>query len=65
MWVEGGSSNVSFDSCIISDVGAGGLRVGRGKPLSDEPVDHRTERVSVNNSIITDGSHVSLQPRIT
>ena len=42
----------------VFDVGAGGLRVGRGTPLSEEPADHVTSYVFVNDSTFLNGSRV-------
>jgi hypothetical protein len=42
LWVEGGSTAVDLSNLTVVDVGAGGVRVGRGKPLSDEPTNART-----------------------
>ena len=57
MWVEGGSSNVLIDHSLIQDV-SGGVRIGRGTPLSAEPMATRTHDVRVHNSRITGGALV-------
>ena len=33
MWVENASSHNTIDSTLVRDTGAGGIRVGTGKPL--------------------------------
>ena len=58
VWVEGGSSEVGLASCLVEDVGAGGVRVGRGQPLSNEQPGKVTHSVWVNNSKILRGSQV-------
>ena len=44
MWVENASSHNTIDSTLVRDTGAGGIRVGTGKPLRDAPdgSDHNT-----------------------
>jgi hypothetical protein len=37
VWVEGGSQGTVLDGVFVSDTGAGGIRVGRGHPLDEEP----------------------------
>jgi hypothetical protein len=58
VWVEGGSANVSLARSLVADVGAGALRVGRGKPLSDEPLGSVTANVSALNCKFLNGSMV-------
>ena len=43
---------------LVADVGAGGIRIGRGTPLSNEPYENRTRAITVNNSRIVNGSNV-------
>jgi hypothetical protein len=57
VWVESSSKDVAIDSADIHDV-SGGVRVGRGNPLSAEPPNARTRRVSIHNSRITGGALV-------
>ena len=58
IWIEGGSVNVTLDSSLVEDVGAGALRVGRGKPLSDEPFGARTANVTATNCKLLRGGAV-------
>lgn len=57
VWVEGGSQGVTMERLNMYDLGAGGLRVGRGAPLADERLP--TSNITVNNSKIVNGSKVS------
>lgn len=50
IWIEGGSGHTGITDVLVEDVGAGGVRIGRGQPLALEPPDMRTHHVSVNNS---------------
>eukprot|EP00937_MAST-01D_sp_MAST-1D-sp2_P003545 g3545.t1 len=58
IWVEGGSVNVTIEGSLVEDVGGGALRVGRGKPLSEEPFGARTANVTVRNSKMLRGGAV-------
>jgi hypothetical protein len=58
IWVEGGSRHAVLDGVLVRDSGAGGLRIGRGKPLVDEPADGRTGNTTVIDSTFVLGSHV-------
>ena len=58
VWVEGGSGDVQIVRTGVFDVGAGALRVGRGTPLSEEPAEHVTSHVLVNDSRFVNGSRV-------
>lgn len=58
VWIEGGSTGVDILDSYVTDVGAGGIRVGRGQPLANEPPGNRTSDVTVNNSRIVNGSQV-------
>eukprot|EP00041_Stephanoeca_diplocostata_P038006 m.1468317 g.1468317 ORF g.1468317 m.1468317 type:complete len:809 (+) comp25139_c0_seq13:1209-3635(+) len=57
VWVDHGCSNTSVLGCYVADTGAGGIRIGRGKPLPEAdmvaPVGTRVE-----NSTVVWGSHV-------
>lgn len=55
IWVEGGSSDILLDSVNVTDC-SGGIRVGRGNPLSAEPLELRTHSVIINNSKIKGGA---------
>ena len=64
VWIEGGSSNISVDTCAVSDV-SGGIRIGRGAPLPAPPSSSssssgagRTHGITVRNSHITGGALV-------
>jgi len=57
VWVESSSEDVQIDGADIRD-GSGGVRVGRGKPLSAEPPNARTQRVRIYNSRILGGALV-------
>eukprot|EP00038_Savillea_parva_P029673 m.72673 g.72673 ORF g.72673 m.72673 type:complete len:990 (+) comp8796_c0_seq1:170-3139(+) len=58
IWIEGRSRNVLLDGVWTQDTGAGGLRIGRGKPLSDEPPGATTGNVTVTDCTFVFGSHV-------
>lgn len=55
IWVEGGSNNILIDSANVTDC-SGGIRVGRGNPLSAEPLQLRTHSVVIQNSKVTGGA---------
>eukprot|EP00039_Didymoeca_costata_P021216 m.343806 g.343806 ORF g.343806 m.343806 type:complete len:812 (+) comp23346_c0_seq1:93-2528(+) len=56
LWVHGGSSNISVMNSTIYDVGAGGIRIGVGKPLVDTP--DGTESVMIVDTVVAHGSNV-------
>ena len=57
VWVESSSDGVLIDSANIYDV-SGGVRVGRGSPLSSEPAGARTQRIRICNCKIRGGALV-------
>lgn len=57
LWVEGSSHDVSINNAVIDDV-SGGVRIGRGNPLSAEPIDQRTSDVTIHNCRIRGGALV-------
>ena len=61
IWIDGNSSEINVDRCLVNDVGASGLRIGRGRPLQDEPDGARTGQVTVTNSTFIRGSQVWME----
>jgi len=59
MWVDNGATGTVIDRCLVADVGAGGIRIGRGAPLP-EPVSYTDASwdTIVRNSTVVWGSHV-------
>eukprot|EP01113_Clastostelium_recurvatum_P024236 TRINITY_DN2892_c0_g1_i4.p1 TRINITY_DN2892_c0_g1~~TRINITY_DN2892_c0_g1_i4.p1 ORF type:complete len:742 (+),score=141.30 TRINITY_DN2892_c0_g1_i4:273-2228(+) len=53
IWVSSGSRHILIDSISTQDIGAGAVRIG------NQDVADGTEYVTVNNSYIHDGGHVS------
>ena len=51
MWVENASSHNTIDSTLVRDTGAGGIRVGTGKPLRDAP-DGSDYNTLVDNTVV-------------
>ena len=53
VWVGAGSRNVAIDRLHVTDVGAGGVRIGPG--IGGVTGDSRADHVSLTNSTIEDG----------
>lgn len=53
VWVGAGSRNVSMDRLHVSDVGAGGVRIGAA--IGGVSGDARADHVSLTNSVLEDG----------
>jgi hypothetical protein len=53
LWVDEGSRNVTMDRLFVSDIGAGGVRIGKG--ISGVSGDARADNVSLTNSVLEDG----------
>lgn len=58
IWVEGGSRDAILEAVFVRDTGAGGLRIGRGRPLTDEPALAQTRNITVIDSTFVFGSYV-------
>jgi len=57
LWLTSSSSNSSVVSCDVTDV-SGGVRIGQGRPLPDEPIATRTNGIVIKNSRIIGGALV-------
>eukprot|EP00487_Bulimina_marginata_P002766 TRINITY_DN16341_c0_g1_i1.p1 TRINITY_DN16341_c0_g1~~TRINITY_DN16341_c0_g1_i1.p1 ORF type:complete len:203 (-),score=18.14 TRINITY_DN16341_c0_g1_i1:33-641(-) len=59
IWIDYGSEYIAIQSSLITDVGAGGIRIGRGKPLTDIPADNlRSGHNLIFNNVICNGGFV-------
>ena len=56
IWIEGGSSHNTVRGCLVRDTAAGGIRVGRGKPLINTP--DGTAHTAILDSTVVHGGAV-------
>lgn len=57
-WVDNNSQDCQLLRCVSTDTGAGGLRIGRGKPLAVPPPGQRTSGTLVQDCTFVLGSQV-------
>eukprot|EP00047_Mylnosiga_fluctuans_P022697 m.124565 g.124565 ORF g.124565 m.124565 type:complete len:740 (+) comp9351_c1_seq1:9-2228(+) len=58
VWFDSNSTGNAVIHAFVHDGGAGGIRVGRGNPLPDEPLDGRSGGNLIDESTVVLGSHV-------
>ena len=56
MWFKRGCSNISVQKSRITDMGAGGIRIGETSNRTKE--NEKTHHISLENNIIRDGGHI-------
>jgi len=56
LWIHGGSTHNTVRDAVVSDLGAGGIRIGTGKPLMDVP--DGTAFNQILDTTVVLGSHV-------
>eukprot|EP01084_Bolivina_argentea_P052712 96819_1 len=58
IWIDYNSSFITIKSSLITDIGAGGIRIGRGKPLSVLSPNERSNNNLIYNNVICNGGFV-------
>ena len=59
IWIDKNSKKIKIINSLLYNLGAGGIRIGRGKPLNDmSNITMRSMNNLINNAIICNGGYI-------